>query len=205
MEKLELRIHEREHMLIVSGTRMIAEEIQKRRSNGQKWYKLMLSSVHANVTSSTSPYSISVWVASVGISPEIPIVPPIFNEHINKRASSPARSPWPAGKCSYPLTRSTADNFRGGTFDKYTLRVWLLTQCDSWVITGHSDKSSWWWLWLCWQAFLSSWSEPAISDPFAIISSPLHHEHWPGSLPVIRSTRCEKLVFQLDIASGKYC
>lgn len=34
VEKLEQRIHEKEHKLIVLGTRMVAEEIQKRNSNG---------------------------------------------------------------------------------------------------------------------------------------------------------------------------
>lgn len=34
IEKLEQRIHKKEHKLIVSGTRMIAEEIQKRKSTG---------------------------------------------------------------------------------------------------------------------------------------------------------------------------
>ena len=34
IENLKGRIHEKEHELIVSATRMIAENIQKRKSNG---------------------------------------------------------------------------------------------------------------------------------------------------------------------------
>ncbi len=35
IKNLEQRISEKEHKLIVSGTRMVAEKIQKRRANGK--------------------------------------------------------------------------------------------------------------------------------------------------------------------------